>query len=209
MKSRLLLNAAVAAFAIVLPAVASASPGVSFLITGNTLNGRYGFTNVATAGEKITAFGFDLGTIPGGSRNTQFYFDSSERPFAPFGGSNFTTGLTSIPVVPDNAKAFQIGFNDFDVGETFEFLIDIDSTRSTTTYGNDLIGATVWFMFDNKTRVEGTLHAVEGNARASQFVTERISSAVPEPATWAMMISGFGLAGSAIRSRRRLNSVAA
>jgi hypothetical protein len=26
---------------------------------------------------------------------------------------------------------------------------------------------------------------------------------VPEPATWAMMILGFGAAGSAIRSRRR------
>lgn len=28
-------------------------------------------------------------------------------------------------------------------------------------------------------------------------------SAVPEPATWAMMITGFGLAGSMIRTRRR------
>ena len=28
--------------------------------------------------------------------------------------------------------------------------------------------------------------------------------AVPEPATWAMMIAGFGAAGSAIRSRRRV-----
>ena len=29
------------------------------------------------------------------------------------------------------------------------------------------------------------------------------TSAVPEPATWAMMITGFGLAGGAIRARRR------
>ena len=28
-------------------------------------------------------------------------------------------------------------------------------------------------------------------------------SAVPEPATWAMMIMGFGLAGSAVRNSRR------
>ena len=28
-------------------------------------------------------------------------------------------------------------------------------------------------------------------------------SAVPEPATWAMLITGFGLAGSVLRSRRR------
>lgn len=30
-----------------------------------------------------------------------------------------------------------------------------------------------------------------------------IASAVPEPATWAMMITGFGLAGAALRQRRR------
>ncbi len=34
-------------------------------------------------------------------------------------------------------------------------------------------------------------------------VTGTIPSAVPEPATWAMMITGFGLAGGAIRRRRR------
>ncbi|MBU3079370.1 choice-of-anchor A family protein [Sphingomonas sp. XMGL2] len=34
-------------------------------------------------------------------------------------------------------------------------------------------------------------------------------SAVPEPATWATMIAGFGLVGFALRSRRRLPVVAA
>jgi len=34
-------------------------------------------------------------------------------------------------------------------------------------------------------------------------------SAVPEPATWALMISGFGLAGTALRQRRRLVGAAA
>ena len=33
-------------------------------------------------------------------------------------------------------------------------------------------------------------------------------SPVPEPATWAMMIAGFGLAGGAIRARRRLMGLA-
>ena len=40
-------------------------------------------------------------------------------------------------------------------------------------------------------------------------VTGNLASAVPEPATWAMMITGFGLAGGAIRSRRRVALVAA
>lgn len=34
-------------------------------------------------------------------------------------------------------------------------------------------------------------------------------AAVPEPATWALMISGFGLAGTALRQRRRLAGAAA
>ena len=34
------------------------------------------------------------------------------------------------------------------------------------------------------------------------------TSAVPEPATWAMMITGFGLAGAAIRRRRTILAVA-
>lgn len=33
--------------------------------------------------------------------------------------------------------------------------------------------------------------------------TQMPSSAVPEPATWAMMITGFGIAGAAVRRKRR------
>ena len=35
-----------------------------------------------------------------------------------------------------------------------------------------------------------------------------VSNAVPEPATWAMMITGFGLAGAAVRRRRALGVAA-
>ena len=36
-----------------------------------------------------------------------------------------------------------------------------------------------------------------------------VVSAVPEPATWAMMIVGFGAAGTMVRNRRKLGAVAA
>ncbi len=43
----------------------------------------------------------------------------------------------------------------------------------------------------------------------NSFEIDNISgSAVPEPATWAMMITGFGLAGAAIRRRRNILAVA-
>ena len=41
-----------------------------------------------------------------------------------------------------------------------------------------------------------------GNAAIVAGNVGNISAGVPEPATWAMMIMGFGLAGSAIRRRR-------
>ena len=44
-----------------------------------------------------------------------------------------------------------------------------------------------------------------GWVRNGRFVIDRIViSAVPEPATWAMMITGFGLAGAGLRRRRPL-----
>jgi hypothetical protein len=39
-----------------------------------------------------------------------------------------------------------------------------------------------------------------GNATADNFAV--VPQAVPEPATWAMMIAGFGLAGGALRRRK-------
>ena len=47
-----------------------------------------------------------------------------------------------------------------------------------------------------------------GNAGPATLKVEFVGSAVPEPATWAMMITGFGLSGAALR-RRRLSPVLA
>jgi hypothetical protein len=38
---------------------------------------------------------------------------------------------------------------------------------------------------------------------ADNFTFDGVTNAVPEPASWALMIAGFGLAGGAARSRRR------
>jgi len=42
-----------------------------------------------------------------------------------------------------------------------------------------------------------------GNATAKVTITvDHVASAAPEPATWALMIGGFGLAGATLRRRR-------
>lgn len=50
----------------------------------------------------------------------------------------------------------------------------------------------------------GTLSFLTGRPVVSQTFSGVLNvAAVPEPATWAMMIFGFGVVGGAIRSRRR------
>lgn len=47
---------------------------------------------------------------------------------------------------------------------------------------------------------------VFGEQQGAQLDVSRVSDAVPEPATWAMMLLGFGLIGGAMRSARRRRS---
>jgi hypothetical protein len=44
-----------------------------------------------------------------------------------------------------------------------------------------------------------------GSLFPTQLTAVRLPSAAPEPASWAMMLAGFGLAGAALRRRRRLS----
>lgn len=184
------------------PTLAQAKTGVTFLIVGDTLTSPFTFTNTSDAGEEIVGFGFDLSTLT----QANFVFDTEGgggTPFTPVNGSAATTGLVGLPVIPDNAKAFSITFNDFDPGESFAYRIDVDINAGGSISGQGLIGAKVFFDFSNGTRSEGFLRAVPGQANASTFVTDRIvTTAVPEPTTWALMIAGFGLAGSGLRRAR-------
>ncbi len=191
-------------------APANAAGLLTFIIDGDTFSQPFRITNNSTAGEKVVGFGFNLNPVPyvfdtvsGGVPNT-----SAGVPFGAVGGSGVLTGLVGSPVVPDGAKFFQIAFNDFDVGETFQFDIDVDPSGvgSATVFGNQLIGASIFADFSNGLRGSGFLEAVPGNSDAAQFVIRTVTvtpPAVPEPATWAMMLFGFGVIGRALRARGR------
>jgi hypothetical protein len=196
-RTALLAPLAALTIALSVPTLAQAKGGVTFLIAGNTAFQPFAFTNTSTAGERITGFGFDIST----TTSRTHIFDTvggSSTPFTPAGGSDVLTGLAAMPVIPDNAQAFTLSFNDFDVGETFLFDIDIDSLSSTTVLGNALIGARVFFDFSDGTRLRGTLQQADA-WDASMFVAD--AAAVPEPGAWALMILGFGAAGAVLRRR--------
>ena len=79
-------------------------------------------------------------------------------------------------------------------------------------FGFDNEGHVVWngpqsFAFGDTGRLRVDLQKADfdlgGTASVkAKFTLESLPSAVPEPATWAMMITGFGMAGVAIRRRR-------
>lgn len=48
------------------------------------------------------------------------------------------------------------------------------------------------------------LHGVTFGDNATSTVTVTVDSIVPEPASWALMIGGFGMAGATLRRRRAL-----
>lgn len=206
---RKILFAAAALSSLVAATPAFAVGGLSFIIDGDTYTQPFSITNTSTAGEKVLSFGFDLGT-------TGYVFDtvfggipantSDFVPFTPRNGTDTTTGLVKPVTVPDGATGFKIDFTNFTVGKTFSWDIDVDPLNpnaSVTVNGNQLIGATAYVDFSNGLRANGVLQAVRGRPNASSFsiVTVTPTPAVPEPATWAMMMLGFGVVGYSLRRR--------
>jgi hypothetical protein len=86
----------------------------------------------------------------------------------------------------------------------------------TTLFGQTIVGAhfgnvagpagnvSVFWLFDFGTEGASsiTLDDTQGFSNAALYTTGS-APAVPEPATWAMMLMGFGAAGYAMRKRRR------
>lgn len=83
---------------------------------------------------------------------------------------------------------------------------DLDSLMRTSGFTTNLLAGVSYFAvataFDNNGFGAYKL-TISGPGDIS------LSSAVPEPATWAMMIAGFGLAGAALRRRKGALALAA
>ncbi len=87
------------------------------------------------------------------------------------------------------------GSQTFNFGNGGQLLVDLDDAVFNE--------ATFWELYAD-------LHPGKGAAAKikADFTLTQLPSAVPEPATWAMMIAGFGLAGSALRRRRETVALA-
>ena len=111
----------------------------------------------------------------------------------------------------------------FDTTLTLEFDLAVGSVFTLATFMNadDVLTGTVDLFHTAKmsgvtvsgggtlTSGSGTLNALPGGGYGYAAVQALDAAAVPEPATWAMMIGGFGFVGVALRRRRRGFALAA
>jgi hypothetical protein len=109
--------------------------------------------------------------------------DSDGDPTTPFGAGT-AANLLASPITTDGAGSF-IYFNQ-----------NLDTPR--LVYSTNLSDNTA------DLKILARLTNLEGNPGALATFTEGNFqiAAVPEPATWGMMIAGFGLVGAAMRRRR-------
>jgi hypothetical protein len=162
-----------------------------------------GATNVAGAGVYLAG----SGTYDG---NFQYYIfaDAAGTPGSVLASGSVTPTITDTGVpwpFGGNTRLFAFNFNSIfnaAAGTTYwlgihassDFARDeiywVTTAANATATGFESSGGTFNNWFNN------------GQEHAFYLEGARIGGAVPEPATWALMIGGFALAGAAARARR-------
>ena len=177
------------AAAAALVAGALAMPAGAATLIGDSITAVYYFPNQASVYGGFSVSPSPTFTVDAGSEATGTVDGGLQQVFD-FGASNFTLTLNnnvSWTATTFNGWGFTNNSNAFG---SISSVTGIDPTRVTIT-GNTLF--VNWQGLDYQS----------GN----QIVVEFGAGAIPEPASWMMLIGGFGMVGAAMR-RRRVASIA-
>ncbi len=127
------------------------------------------------------------------SASLSLYGDTVEL-FGPQGGGNSTLDISGLALQATSTALL------FDFNGALGSFLRIRSTSGTSLYCAETSGC-----FEDQ---RGESIAVNGSSEREgragvQEIAHVQAPAVPEPATWAMMIAGFGAVGSAMRRAKR------
>lgn len=209
-----LIPALIVAAAVAAPAQAAVAPTIIFT------NGQYGVPAYITNPVNLQTFeGFANGQTPPGASflgNVKVrtgsvpgqYLDVDNNPnnkYLAIGSGTYTVAFAA-------AQVFSFSLGSLDRYNSLTLKFSDNTSRSYTGAGivglSDPGGSSNFFpiiggrvTFDMRGGA-GIVGAVFGSTQAA-FEIDDLVTAAPEPATWGMMILGFGLAGAQLRSRRR------
>lgn len=156
-----------------------------------------------------------IGTYPGGVTPGYFYISggSSTGPSvtADFGdtisGSATSFDDQYVFTIPQNgtgsgslSTSFSAASNELTISEVLINGVSYALNSSSSGQSLTVSGIPITAGATDTIEVEGV--TAVGNSAATYTGTATFAAGVPEPASWALMIGGLGLAGAALRRRR-------
>lgn len=171
------------------------------------------FTNQSTFGRQVS----NIAVSDGPPWDYVGLFSAPYDIANPLGGARAITSGTEANFDENNGGPTTISYNlaGFDPTEFFRFALDPEAPNGTSAVvdirpwlNQDLLRITVSFAGGpTLTSTDWTLEYVDplGNLNQDSNQIYRMTltqTVVPEPATWALMIGGFGLSGAMLRRRR-------
>jgi hypothetical protein len=223
MKNIVIAAAAIAGFAAV-PAQAVtlvATNGSAAVFTQSAVGAQYSFSDNMTGNVGDPA-GFQR---TGGRVMTDDAVIAANPAFAPAGNSylyvsaNTQADIRSIAAGITGYRTLSFYIGSIDWGNTVQVLdlggnvlrsfTGMDLAAPGTPNGNQEVATTnrlLTFNADGDELIGGVRFSSDVDSLEADNV--RFTAAVPEPATWAMMLVGFGMVGATARYRRRKSNVA-
>jgi hypothetical protein len=164
------------------PGTLSAAGGAT--VTWSSPNFGDGFTGVSTT-TLGNLYGYDT-TNSGRGQWLGFAGGSATWTFGS-GVNAFGMWMTGLQTV--FTSSLTVAFNDGS-SQSFNLPVDVNG------------GAQFWGLHDDRTFASVSISNTSNDAWGVDDVSYGGGGGVPEPAAWALMIGGFGLAGAALRRRR-------
>jgi len=190
MIQRLSIVAAAAALIATVPAAGATTIDFKTQTSNNVASLTIGAVTFTAPGGTLYTSSF--GNTPNGTRGLVGY-NSGSGTLSPT-RADIVGGTTTVSV--------DIGDYDSDAGSLFLSLYSSSNVLLATA--TDFIPASFSGLKTLTATASGTAHAVFGGVGvqgSSVYGDNFTFTAVPEAATWTMMIAGFGLAGTALRRR--------
>ncbi|WP_404709946.1 PEPxxWA-CTERM sorting domain-containing protein [Sphingomonas sp. MMS24-J13] len=170
--------------------------------SGWTISSGYAVTNAFTLSAAATITGFSFGgwTYPGDAIATVDWGISSAADYAISGTANVTEGVGGQNGYGYSVHDYSASIAPLSLSAgTYYFALQ----NATTTAGNNAywdINNGPSIAYENM--LGNTANYLFPGTNSAAF-TLQSGGAVPEPASWAMMIGGFGMVGATLRRRQR------